>query len=198
MQHEAPPLNVEVGVPDTDRGTWMQTFSGRFYPLDPRPEEFFIEDIALSLSRINRYNGHNDSPISVAQHSVQCVKLAQWDGMELAVQKYMLMHDATEAYVGDMVRPLKSVIPKFLKIEAKVWKACVERFNIEPVNHAIVKHFDNIACAWEVRDLCTSYEDWPLMPKVPRSYPKMKSWTARRSEKEFLGMFHKLYGNDWA
>jgi len=195
------PLNM-AGVPRSKRGTWMQTFSGRFYPLDPRPEEFEIKDIALSLSRINRYNGHNDAPISVAQHSVQCVDLVELidGGDEEEVhrhKRYMLMHDATEAYVGDMVRPLKSIIPQFGEIEAKVWEACVERFEIEPIDPKVVKYYDNLACAWEKRDLCTSYEHWPRMPEVPDVLLRMKSWTAKQSERQFIQMFNELWGDTW-
>jgi len=175
----------------------MQTFSGRFYPLDPRPEEFEIEDIALSLSRINRYNGHNDAPLSVAQHSVQCVDLAVSDNMDIDVLRYMLMHDATEAYVGDMVRPLKSIIPQYAVIEAAVWEACMIRFEIEPIDPDIVKHYDNLACAWEKRDLCTSYEHWPFMPKVPDALPRMKAWTARKAERMFITTFNDLWGDTW-
>lgn len=188
------PLNM-VGVPRSKRGTWMQTYSGRFYPLDPRPEEFEIRDIALSLSRINRYNGHNDAALNVAQHSVVCSRLARKDKMGRAVERYMLMHDATEAYVGDMVRPLKSVIPQFKEIEAKVWEACVKRFDIEMVDHDIVKYYDNLACAWEKRDLCTSYEHWPFMPKVPDDYPRMKAWGAKKAERVFIDKFNMLWGD---
>jgi len=180
----------------------MQTYSGRFYPLDPRPEEFEIEDIALSLSRINRYNGHNDAPISVAQHSVQCVDLV--DIMEVGteeevhqVKRYMLMHDATEAYVGDMVRPLKSIIPQFGEIEAGVWKACVERFEIKLIDPKTIKFYDNLACSWEKRNLCTSYEEWPRMPVVPDWVPKMASWSAKVSERKFIEMFNELWGDDF-
>ena len=200
LDNEAP-LNM-VGVPASKRGTWMQTFSGRFYPLDPRPEEFEITDIALSLSRINRYNGHNDAPLSVAQHSVQCVDLV--DPLNYGpeehvhqIKRYMLMHDATEAYVGDMVRPLKSVIPQFKEIEAEVWVACVERFGIEMIDPKLIKYYDNLACAWEKRDLCTSYEHWPRMPEVPDYLPKMKAWTAKKSERLFLKMFYELWGDTW-
>ncbi len=187
------PLNM-VGVPDDERGTWMQTFSGRFYPLDPRPEEFYITDIALSLSRINRYNGHNDAPLSVAQHSVQCVDLARRDKAGRHVERYMLMHDAPEAYIGDMVRPLKSVIPQFREIEAKVWAACVKRFDIEPVDPDLFQHYDNLACAWEKRDLCKSYESWPGMPVVPNSLPEMSAWTAKIAERMFMEYFNYLWG----
>lgn len=104
----------------------MQTFTGRqFYPLDPRPEHIDIIDIAHSLSMQCRYNGHIHRFYSVAEH---CVLASQNVAPENAL--WALLHDATEAYVGDMVRPLKINMPEYRHAEDKVMLAIAERFGI--------------------------------------------------------------------
>src|ERR1700683_336889 len=86
-----------------DRGAWIVTFSGRrFYVLDPRPSDVRIEDIAHSLSLQCRFNGHVKNFYSVAQHSVLVSERC-----DPADALYGLLHDASEAYIGDMSAPLK-------------------------------------------------------------------------------------------
>lgn len=133
----------------TNRGNWLQTYTGkRFYPLDPRPEDVDIRDIAHALGCIPRFGGHTLVPYTVAEHSVFVSRICP---PELAF--YGLMHDATEAYLGDMVRPLKNDLPKFRQIEGLVWEAICEKFLIDPHCPEIIKHWDNIALVTERRDL---------------------------------------------
>src|ERR1700724_2684254 len=83
-------------------GGWQQTFTGRrFYPLSPRVEDVCIEDIAHALSNICRYGGHCREFYSVAQH---CNMVSDWMP-EFKLEG--LLHDSPEAYIGDMVRPVK-------------------------------------------------------------------------------------------
>jgi len=179
-----------AGVPVTDRGTWMQVGGGRrFYPLDPRPEEVYMSDISTALSRILRYNGHSDTPMSVAQHCVQCSYLAQRNGHGAEFRLCMLMHDSAEAYIGDMTRPIKVYFPKFKEIETKIEEVIWRAFNLPPRNEALMKHYDNMAWAWEKRDLYRSAEWWPHTPEIPADLPLMTRWDegiARlRFEQEF-------------
>lgn len=109
-------------------GDWMETWQGvRFYPLDPRPEEVLLADIAHHLARINRYNGACEvEHYSVAEHSVL---MAEWmlDEYEDPLLAYQaLFHDAPEAYIGDMVRPLKRNMPSFVEAEGPVYEAVVK------------------------------------------------------------------------
>lgn len=108
------------------RGDWMQTYTGaRFYPMDPCAEEVNPVDIAHSLSLLCRYNGHIDRFLSVAEH---CVLLSRAVEPEDAL--WALLHDATEAYVGDMVRPLKIQQPSFVQAEDRVMAAICGRFGL--------------------------------------------------------------------
>jgi len=182
-----------VGVPSKEDGGWMQIANGHlFHPLDPRTDEVFIEDIAQSLSRQIRYNGMSDGVINVAQHSCQCAWLAEQSGGDAKVQLAMLMHDAAEAYIGDMIRPLKVLIPEFAKIEDKIMATIVERFNLPSISHKAQKYYDNMAMAWEKRDMFRSSREWPGMLEVPSWIPVMSEWGFDYSSTRFLRMFEYL------
>lgn len=121
------------------RGSWMQTYTGRrFYPLDPLPDEVDPADIAHALSLICRYGGHVDRFYSVAEH---CVLLSQAVAPENAL--WALLHDATEAYVGDMVRPLKYHMPAYRQAEDQVADAIASRFGIDLTMPAEVREADS-------------------------------------------------------
>jgi hypothetical protein len=122
---------------ETRVGDWMETaFGHKFFPLDPRPEEVHLEDIAAHLARINRYNGAAKLECySAAEHSVIMAfwLYREYGSEELAYQG--LFHDAPEAYIGDMVRPLKRNMPAFVAAEAPVYDAIVEAFPILKKSH---------------------------------------------------------------
>lgn len=103
--------------PATPRaGDWMQTFTGRrFWPLDPAVEDVCIEDIAHALAHQCRYAGHVDRFYSVAEH---CVWLSLCVPPDLALAA--LLHDAAEAYVVDVPRPLKRSLAGYAEIEDHV------------------------------------------------------------------------------
>lgn len=182
-----------VGVPVTSRGTWMQLRGGRrFYPLDPRAEEVFIEDIAHSLSRQIRYNGLSDMDLCVAQHSVNAAWLADMLGYETDVQLVALMHDAAETFMADMIRPLKVEFPDYRALENKVMDVINERFNLPSIDHNTIKYFDNLCLSWEKRDMYWSAEKWPNMLEVPKFCPIMTTWTPNYSKTRFMDLFNKL------
>ncbi len=140
------------------RGRWIQTYGGgRFYPQDPQDGEVSIYDIAHSLSQICRFNGHTTSFYSVAQHSIVCSRLANDD----EVAYFALLHDAAEAYVGDMMRPLKwsgqELGRLFREQEAAVERAISQRFGLvwtEELRKE-VKRLDDVALAIEAYHLMT-------------------------------------------
>jgi uncharacterized protein len=121
------------------RGDWMQTFAGhRFFPMDPRAEEIDPADVAHALSLICRYGGHAREFYSVAEH---CVLLSHYVAPEHAL--WALLHDASEAYVGDMVRPLKRQLPEYEAAEDRVIAAVAERFGLTLPMPPAVKDADN-------------------------------------------------------
>lgn len=107
---------------ETNRGPWIVTKSGvQFYLADPHEDDVRIEDIAAGLSRICRFGGqlsdrHKDDIYSVAQHSVYVDRLLSMSGHQRA-RKWGLLHDATEAFYGDMISPLKSLFPAYSLLE---------------------------------------------------------------------------------
>lgn len=110
------------------RGPSTSTYSGgRFFPLDPHPAEVFVEDIAAALAKICRYGGMTTEFYSVAEHSVL---VSEHVPAEYAFEA--LLHDAGEAYVGDMRRPLKNApeLVAFREIEQRIVDAVFERFGV--------------------------------------------------------------------
>lgn len=108
-------------------GDWMQTFTGRaFYPLDARVEDIDGLDIAHALSHICRYNGHVNRFYSVAEH---CVLLSRAVAPEFAL--WALLHDATEAYVGDVIRPLKRHLPGYIENEDRLMAVIADAFDLD-------------------------------------------------------------------
>jgi hypothetical protein len=124
-------------------GDWMQTYSGRaFYPLDPRVEEIDVSDIAHALGMICRYGGHTRRFYSVAEH---CVLLSEWceEVADRPTALWALLHDATEAYVGDMVRPLKRMMPDYAAMDDHLMRTICVRFGIPFECPPLVKEGDN-------------------------------------------------------
>ena len=120
-------------------GQWIQTYMGRqFYPLDPRPEDVTLEDIMHSLSMQVRYTGHAPEAYTIAQHSVlvshRAQHLAEQHGMVKSycvdAARYGLLHDATEAYLVDVPRPIKPMLKNYAEIEAQVMVAIALRFGL--------------------------------------------------------------------
>lgn len=121
------------------RGNWMQTATGRqFWPLDPRPEEIHIEDIAHALSMQCRYGGHALRFYSVGEHSVLLSRAVSRENALLA-----LLHDAPEAYVQDVIRPIKPHLTGYHEIEARIMRAICDRFGLPYEMPAEVKDADN-------------------------------------------------------
>ncbi len=173
-------------------GDWMATYTGgMFWLLDPRPEEVYIEDIAHAISLICRYNGHIRGFYSVAQHSVL---VSEHCNPKYAL--YGLLHDASEAYAGDVISPLKKLLPDYKAIEDRILSAVCKRYGIRESKKMKqeVKHWDKVLLATEVRDLLPyKYVNWKIDVEPLKSsvYPL---WTPEYSEQRFLSRFNDLYG----
>lgn len=135
-----------------------QTRSGLSWNiLDPDPNDVLIEDIAHALSNQCRYNGHTREFYSVAEHSVRVASC-----LPVKLRLAGLMHDTAEAYVGDIVRPLKPLLKEFKEIEQRTMVAILEGLGLSglDVDHELVEYADkNTILATEGRDLM-SIECW--------------------------------------
>ena len=106
--------------------------SGRYFDLAaPAARDIDIEDIAGALSKICRFGAHIDRFYSVAEHSVHCADVATEDGLPPEARLAVLLHDAAEAYVGDMVRPLKIMLPAFSAVEESVLRAIAAAIGVD-------------------------------------------------------------------
>lgn len=129
---------VEVS-PDGRRGDWMQTFTGQaFWPLDARPAEVDPVDVAHALAHLCRYGGHASRFYSVAEHCVLMSHVVPPDDALAA-----LLHDATEAYMVDLPRPIKRQFPEYRAAEDRLWLVIAERFGVDAVLPASVHDADN-------------------------------------------------------
>lgn len=140
------------------RGDWMQTFTGRrFYPLAAQPEDVDIVDIAHHLSMVCRYGGATKFHYSVAQHSILMAQVAPQEHKLRA-----LLHDAPEAYVGDMIRPIKKdrELSPFRDIERGVELAICNALKLEyPIANSVVHDLDTRILLDEREQVMTHTED---------------------------------------
>jgi len=173
-------------------GHWIQTFSGKqFYPLHPEASLIVIEDIAHALAMQCRYNGHSRYFYSVAQHSVLVSNNLPRD---LALPG--LLHDAGEAYLGDLVRPIKQdpqIRALWKPIEVALDAQIEIAFGLTPgiLEHPMIKHADRCACITEKRDVLPQQfkaEDANFEPFREIIVP----WSPQRAEEEFLFLFEEL------
>lgn len=124
---------------ETRKGDWMQTYIGRqFWPIDPRPEDIDIEDIAHALSMMCRFNGHSKFFYSVAEHSI-LISRSLPDDLAL----WGLLHDASEAYIADIVRPAKRFISGYAEVEENLMSAICDKFGLPHEMPPEVKAADN-------------------------------------------------------
>lgn len=107
---------------------WIETYTGKqFWFLDPSPEMFDINDISHALSMVCRYAGHVTRFYSVATH---CCLMADQFKHDPHLHLAALMHDASEAYIGDMPRPLKQQISAFRWVEERIEEVLATAFGL--------------------------------------------------------------------
>jgi len=175
---------------------WIQTFTGKkFFPLTPDPELICIEDIAHSLSMQCRYNGHSKQFYSVAQHRViLSQKFFSSRDMQLAA----LLHDASEAYLSDIPRPLKN-LPQFAfyrQVEDRLSQLIYSRFGvkIDRDEQALIKAYDNEMIYHEVSSeniMSPVHTDWQMPPNSLRKF-YIDPWNPQGAEVIFLSTFKWL------
>lgn len=158
------------------------TYSGNFInPLEVNPEDIRLLDIAHSLSNLCRYNGHVDHFYSVAQHSV--IVAQQFEPFSY-LRRWALLHDASEAYLGDVVAPLKycGEYDFYLEAEERLMNAVCERFDLDTEQPEEVDFVDKKLRGAEMRDLKGYF---PENLKDTYSF-KIKPWLPTYAKVQFL------------
>lgn len=136
-------------------GHTIRLYSGGYLNLeDPKPEQFTLIDIAKGLSNICRFGGQIGQFYSVAQHCLTCYDVAKADGCSFDECVAVLMHDAAEAFVGDMVKPLKELITGFVRVEDRVAECIEAKFGIDFAMHKdLIREIDHAILIAERRSL---------------------------------------------
>lgn len=170
--------------------SYIQTFSGaKFDLLNHSPDEIFIEDIAHALANKCRFSGHCPKFYSVAQH---CVLMTEWCYEPLTID--VLLHDAAEAYTGDISKHVKEMLGDgFKKIEDKITRSIASRFGLHYPPHQHIKPLDGDMLETEFAKLwrgvrfagMSSYGNVLDLRIVP--------WNPLTAERKFLSCFHEFY-----
>lgn len=196
---------------------WVHTFTGRAVDLlTPRPEQLALADIAHSLARLVRFNGHCRDRYTVAEHSVRVAlrveqSTGRWpDASRIRAARFSLaglLHDAAEAYIGDVVQPLKTALgmrfdgwtgtplPSPLKpIEAALQDAIACWSGIRPADFAdpLIRRADLELLATEKRDLLSpAPRPWVELPE-PLPERILEPWSDFEAEHRFVEAFARL------
>jgi hypothetical protein len=168
------------------------TFSGKRLDLRaPAVEMITLRDIAHALSRIGRFCGAGNHIATVAQHCVHVSLLCP-----SAAARWALLHDAAEAYLGDVSSPLKSLLHAYQRLE-RIWQDAISaRFGVPRVN---IKQWDVKSMLTERRDngpyFMTDAEWLGLSPDTPTPEPDpmpWKPWAPARAEAIYLSRASQL------
>ncbi len=165
------------------------TYTGRLFDvLNPRPEDVEIEDIAHALAHSCRWGGHCRVFFSVAQHSVIISRhVPEEHGL------WGLLHDAAEAYLVDVPRPIKRLLPDYQEMEEQIMGAVCLRFGLDKMEPLIVKEVDMQLLATEARILGMYPERWGNALSQPLNVEFIPQ-APGEAKKDFLERFEELIG----
>lgn len=175
---------VKVGVGPTimlQSGAWFDFCA-------PASSEFTIGDIAHGLANICRYSGQCSNFYSVAEHSILVSETAV--GFEFEA----LMHDAAEAFLGDITRPLKQILPEYRRIESEVERAILDRFGVTGPLPPQVKQADLRVLASEQKQIMpTGTDGWVRGHKVDPAPIVVRHLPPAEAKRVFLERFKVLH-----
>lgn len=193
-------MNYDAGMAAPDHappapGPYLQTVSGRWVnPFDPDPGQLDAGDIARALANQCRFGGHSRVFYSVAQHSVIVSRLVEQRGGDTQDSFAALMHDATEAYLGDMPHPLKHRSPlgaAFKAAEDHLEQAIRDRFRIKP-DVSEIKRADRALLATERRAFSAETWHWPELEGVEPLDLELTAWTPDDAAQAFAQRYAEL------
>lgn len=150
--------------------------------------------IAAALSKICRFGGHTKQFYSVAQHSVLVSQIVPYQ-----YRLQALFHDATEAFIGDMVYPLKRIMPAYKAIEERLHNAIFDKLGIDPVMPPVVKEADRIALATERRDLMPADDaPWAILEGISPIVPTITALPPEKAQAGFMAWYRQIKETKYA
>jgi hypothetical protein len=169
------------------KGDWIQTWRGaQFFALDPRPDDFHILDIAAGL-RNARYSSQSIGIETVAEHSVLMWLVARKREYPARLRRAVLMHDASEAYLVDVPRPIKRDLANYTEIEERIMLAIAARFDFDWPMPAEVKELDNAILNDEfLQNMAPPPAPWRQLANAPLGVP-IQCWPA---DQAFIRWLH--------
>ncbi|AUW47196.1 hypothetical protein [Rhizobium leguminosarum] len=180
-------MNAQVAVKMKSGPSIMLASGSWFDLLDPWASEFTIADIAQGLSNICRYAGQCRDFYSVAEHSLHVSETAEQFKLEA------LLHDAAEAFIGDITRPLKQLLPEYKTIEANVEAAIFHRFGMDEKAKPYIKSADLRVLAAEQAQLMPAGTDfWAAQSNIHPAPVKVEFLAPAVARHRFLTRFQQL------
>lgn len=170
--------------------------SGNYLDLqNPQPASIDIRDIASGLSKLCRFGGQCSRFYSVAEHCIHAARISIQDGNHIDCSRAVLLHDAVEAYVGDVVRPLKELLPDYRMVEQRVENVIAIHFGLDFHKWAAQVKSIDLAMLFAERSHLFSVdaEKWNGEDVVRRVEVNFNDFPPAVSERVFLEMFHSLF-----
>lgn len=180
-------------LPGRTGSNFIFSFSGRrVWPLNMEPSSLSIQDIAHSLSNLCRFTGHSRHFYSVAQH---CVLASEW--CPPADAKWCLLHDAAEAYIGDVAKPVKQCLPLLKAAETRILRLLAAKFCLPWPMPQSVHDVDSRMLATERRDVFLVSHTQVLPQERREPFPDtIDAVEPLTAEAMFLARFYDLFGPD--
>lgn len=153
----------------------------------PYLSAFPIDEIAHALANLCRFSGHTRDFYSVAQH---CVLVSHVVPPHHALEG--LLHDAHEAYLGDVVAPLKAMLPQYRELENQAARALRLKYSLPVDTSAPVKHADLVLLKTEQRDLMRSDDPWPIVAGLTALPEQIKPWSPATARDMFIARYRDV------
>lgn len=169
----------------------IQTISNRVFDYrNPGAYDFSIHEIAHALSHLCRFTGHCKEFYSVAQHSVLVSHVVKSEDPKVLMAA--LLHDAAEAYLGDVNTPLKRMLPDYEALERRVEAAIFTQYSLPYPLPDCVKEADLVMLATEKRDLLAGDVYWPCLEGVEPRQRLIAPWAPGIAREAFVRRFTEL------
>ncbi len=171
------------------RGNTIKVHAGHYLDLaDPSIHDIDLATIAAALSKLCRFGCHCPKFYSVAEHCVHASRLAAKDQYGIEAQRAILLHDAAEAYIGDVVKPLKLMLPDYAEVEERMERVVGKRFGVGFESHAgVIKLYDQAMLKAEKQAMWPEdAEEWTGFGGIADVDVTFEFWSPSDAEERFL------------